>query len=52
MVFQHCRVFGEGAVGDIDFAIRAVPHSAAVTGRVPGEPGIRDVDLACVEVIS
>ena len=52
MVFQHCRVFGEGAVGDFDLAVRAVPHSAAVTGLVPGEPGIRDVDLACVVSIT
>ena len=40
------RVALEGAVGDFDLAVGAVPHSAAVTGRVAFEGGPRDGDGA------
>ena len=44
--FSHSRVALEGAVGDVDLAVGAVPHSAAVTGLVAFEGGAGDGDGA------
>ena len=43
---SQSRVVREGAAGDIDLAVRAVPHSAAVAGRVAFEGGALDGDGA------